>query len=48
MTVNKASVTVPSSPSAKTYNTQSQAHGISVPSHASIVTSSSTTSATDA
>ena len=47
-TIAKASITVPSSPTAKTYNTQSQSHGISVPTHTSIVTSSSTTSATDA
>ena len=47
-TVNKASVTVPSSPADKTYNTQSQSHGIDVPAHTSIVTASSTTSATDA
>ena len=47
-TINKASIAVPSSPSAKTYNGASQNHGISVPSNTSIVTASSTTSATNA
>ncbi len=46
--VAKAKVTIPSSPSAKTFNTTAQAHGISIPSTASIVTASSTTSATNA
>ena len=41
-------MTVPSSPSAKTYNGNSQNHGITVPTNTSIVTASSTTSATNA
>ena len=36
-TINKASITVPSSPAAKTYNGNSQDHGITIPSHTSIV-----------
>ncbi len=39
---------MPSSPEAKTYNTQNQPSGITVPAHTSIVTESSSTSATDA
>ena len=40
-------LTVPSSPAAKTYNGASQASGISAPAGSSIVTASSTTSATN-
>lgn len=47
-TINKASITKPSSPSAKTYNGSAQAHGITIPDHTSIVAGSSTTSATNA
>ena len=38
---------MPSSPADKTYNTQSQNHGITVPAHTSIVAGSSTQSATN-
>ena len=47
-TIKKSKITVPSSPAEKTYNTQSQSSGITAPSHTSIVTASSTTSATNA
>ena len=47
-TITRAGVAVPTSPNAKIYNGASQAHGITVPSGASIVTASSTTSAIDA
>ncbi|MBO5141933.1 MAG: GBS Bsp-like repeat-containing protein, partial [Clostridia bacterium] len=46
--VNKATITVPSSPSVKTYNGSSQNSGITAPANTSIVTASSTTSATNA
>ena len=47
-TIDRASVSVPASPSAKTYNGASQASGITTPSGASVVSASSTTSAINA
>lgn len=47
LTVNKATVTLPTNAADKTYTGASQAHGISVPANASIVEASSTQSATD-
>ena len=46
-TMSPKTLTVPSSPAAKTYNGASQASGISAPAGSSIVTASSTTSATN-
>ena len=46
-TMSPKTLTVPASPAAKTYNGASQASGISAPAGSSIVTASSTTSATN-
>ena len=46
-TINKASITIPSSPSDKTYTGSSQNHGVTIPSHVSVVTSGSDLSATN-
>ena len=43
----KTIVNIPSSPANKTYKAASYAHGITIPEHVSIVTASSTTSATN-
>ncbi len=43
----KATITIPSSPADKTYNGASQGCGIATPANASVVTASSTTSATN-
>ena len=45
--IEKGTITIPSSPSDKTYTGTSQNHGVTVPSHTSIVTTGSTTSATN-
>ncbi|MBO5142888.1 MAG: hypothetical protein J6C46_07860, partial [Clostridia bacterium] len=48
ISISKAIVTVPSSPEEKTFNGASQPCGITTPTNASVVTASSTTSATNA